>query len=250
MDVAYITNAERLAALQRYDILDTPPDGTFDRVARIAARIFHVPIALVSLVDKDRIWFKAREGLSGVTEIPCAPGLCASVVCQDQTYLVTDALQDPRTRENPLVVGEFGLRFYAAAPLITHDGYRLGTVCVIDREPRPAPKPEELAILEDLAGIVIDQMEVRLAARLTLESLVLAEGGTDNLAHPEALITICAWSKKVRIDGEWVSFEEFLERRFGMRVTHGISREAMRRALLEWKSKSAATSSAEATAAD
>ncbi len=250
MDIAYITSAERLAALQRYDILDTPPDGTFDRVARIAARIFRVPIALVSLVDKDRIWFKAREGLSGVTEIPCAPGLCASVVCQDQTYLVTNALDDPRTRENPLVVGEFGLRFYAAAPLITHDGYRLGTVCVIDREPRPALKPEELAVLEDLAGIVIDQMEVRLAARQTLESLVLAEGGSDNLANPEALITICAWSKKVRIDGEWVSFEEFLERRFGMRVTHGISRDAMRRALLEWKSQSASPPSTQAIAAD
>jgi hypothetical protein len=147
------------------------------------------------------------------------------------------------------VVGEFGLRFYAAAPLITHDRYRLGTVCVIDREPRPALKPEELAILEDLAGIVIDQLEVRLAARQTLESLILAEGGSDNLANPEALITICAWSKKVRIDGEWVSFEEFLERRFGMRVTHGISRDAMRRALLEWKSRSASTAP-QAAAAD
>ncbi len=125
----------RLAALKSYDILDTPPDGTFDRVTALAARIFNTPIALVSLVDEDRIWFKSRYGLDA-DEIPKDPGLCASAIFSPDTYVIRDALSDPRALANPLVAGEFGLRFYAAAPLVTRDGYRLGTLNVIDFEPR------------------------------------------------------------------------------------------------------------------
>lgn len=155
--------AVRLEALRRYDILDTPPDGSFDHVAAVAARLFDVPIAIVSLVDEDRIWFKARHGVD-VEEIGRAPGLCASAILQDDPYVLTDASCDPRSLANPLVAGEFGLRFYAAAPLRTNDGHNLGTLCVIDRKPR-AVSEREIAHLEALAAIVIDQMELRLAAR-------------------------------------------------------------------------------------
>jgi len=155
--------AVRLEALRRYDILDTPPDGSFDHVAAVAARLFDVPIAIVSLVDEDRIWFKARHGVD-VEEIGRAPGLCASAILQDDPYVLTDASCDPRSLANPLVAGEFGLRFYAAAPLRTNDGHNLGTLCVIDRKPR-AVSEREIAHLEGLAAIVIDQMELRLAAR-------------------------------------------------------------------------------------
>jgi two-component sensor histidine kinase len=161
--------AARLAALRRYEILDTPPDGSFDHVAGVAARLFDVPIAIVSLVDEDRIWFKAHHGLD-VEQIDRSPGLCASAILQAEPYVLTDASCDPRSLANPLVAGEFGLRFYVAAPLRTSDGHNLGTLCVIDQKPR-AVTDEQIAQLEALAGIVIDQMELRLAARSAVSEL-------------------------------------------------------------------------------
>lgn len=159
---------ERLAAVRRYDILDTSPDEAFDRVAAIAARLFHVPIAIISIVDRDRIWFKSHHGLD-LEQIGRDPGLCASVILQNDVYSVLDASIDPRTLANPLVAGEFGLRFYAAAPLRTTDGFNLGTICVIDFQPRPALSEIEKATLQDLAAIVMDELELRLAARKTVE---------------------------------------------------------------------------------
>lgn len=158
---------ERLDAVRRYEILDTPPDGAFDRIAALAARFLDVPIATVSIVDRDRIWFKATHGLD-VEETGRDPGLCASVILQDAPYVVRDALKDPRAMENPLVRGELGLRFYAAAPITSRDGYNLGTVNVIDHEPREVDDAE-LATLADLAAVVAEQMELRLEARHTVE---------------------------------------------------------------------------------
>jgi sigma-B regulation protein RsbU (phosphoserine phosphatase) len=157
-----LAEAGRLAAVRRYAILDTPPDGAFDRICALAARFFGVPLASVTIVDEDRIWFKAIQGLD-VVEIPRDPGLCASAVLQDETYVVSDGLVDPRTANNPLVHGELGVRFYAAAPIVTSDGHRLGTVNVIDTKPR-AITEEEMQTLRDLAAIVIDELELRLAA--------------------------------------------------------------------------------------
>lgn len=153
----------RLAAVRRYEILDTPPDGAFDRVAALAARMLRAPIATITLVDEDRIWFKACHGLDGVREVPREPGLCASAILSDDPHIVTDARTDPRTLDNSLVRGSLGLQFYAAAPLVTPDGYRLGTINVIDREPRTI-SDDEVATLRDLAAVVVDEMEVRRAA--------------------------------------------------------------------------------------
>jgi sigma-B regulation protein RsbU (phosphoserine phosphatase) len=155
--------AERLAAVRRYDVLDTPPDGAFDRVTALAARHFGVPISIVSIVDSDRIWFKSRHGVD-VEEIGRDPGLCASAILHERPWIVEDAAADPRTLANPLVAGEFGLRFYAGAPLKTQDGFNLGTLCVIDREPREL-SPDDARTLEDLAAIVVDELELRLSAR-------------------------------------------------------------------------------------
>ena len=156
--------ARRLQALQRYEILDTPPDGAFDRVTALASRIFSMPIVLVSLVDHDRIWFKSRHGLPDVAEISRDPGLCASAILGDDVYVIEDAKNDPRTLSNPLVVGELGLRFYAAAPLQTTDGHNLGTLCLIDKRNRYLNRDQE-AMLRDLAAIVMGEMELRLASR-------------------------------------------------------------------------------------
>ena len=155
---------ERLAAVHRYGVLDTPPDGAFDRITRIASLVLDVPIAIVSLVDHDRIWFKSAHGLDGVEQIDREPGLCASAILADEAWVIEDARRDPRALANPLVAGEFGLQFYAASPLRTHDGYNLGTLCVIDKEPRKLTQ-QQVGVLEDLAAIVVDELELRLAAR-------------------------------------------------------------------------------------
>ncbi|GAA1821827.1 GAF domain-containing protein [Planosporangium flavigriseum] len=155
--------AERLAAVARYEILDAPRDGTFDRIARMAAAIFGTPIATVTIVDADRVWFAACEGLDGVTQVGTEPGLCASAVLTDDLYVVNDASVDARTLDHPLVRGELGLRFYAAAPIVTSDGYRLGTVNVIDQQPHDVT-PEQAQLLEQLAGLVMEHLELRLSA--------------------------------------------------------------------------------------
>jgi GAF domain-containing protein len=155
---------ERLAAVHRYDILDTPKDGAFDRITRLAAAILDMPIAIVTIVDHDRIWFKSAEGLDGVEQIGRDPGLCASAIMSDTAWIVEDAKVDPRTLANPLVAGEFGLRFYAGSALRTTGGHNLGTLCVIDREPRELTA-EQIRVLDDLAALVVDELELRLAAR-------------------------------------------------------------------------------------
>jgi eukaryotic-like serine/threonine-protein kinase len=108
----------RLAAVRRYDVLDTPPDGAFDRITALAARLCHVPISTITIVDEDRIWFKSTHGIE-VDEIGRDPGLCASAVIEFEPYVVTDAATDARAMDNPLVRGELGLRFYVGVPLTT-----------------------------------------------------------------------------------------------------------------------------------
>ncbi len=157
---------ERLNALKRYEILDTPPDGSFDRITSLASKMFNVPIAIITLVDSDRIWFKSAHGLTGVEQLVREPGLCASAIMAEDVTVVEDAKNDERTATNSLVSGDFGLSFYAAAPLKTKDGFNLGTVCLIDKKPRQLSRDEE-SMLSDLSGIVMDEMELRLAARKT-----------------------------------------------------------------------------------
>jgi two-component sensor histidine kinase len=173
--------ADRLAALRRYDILDTPPDGAFDRITALAADLFSVPISIVSLVDHDRIWFKSHHGSHhglAVQQIGRDPGLCASAILQVEPWVLTDARADPRSLANPLVAGKFGLRFYVGAPLRTQDGFNLGTLCVIDREPRPVTE-RQIAHLKHLAAPVMDQMELRLSARRAIADLSQAVAEKD-----------------------------------------------------------------------
>lgn len=162
-DMIPASEPERMAAVRRYDILDTPPDHSFDRLTAIAAKHFDVPISIVTIVDRDRIWFKSKHGLDGVEQIGRDPGLCASAILQNEAWVVENAPEDPRALANPLVAGAFGLRFYAGAPLTTGDGHNLGTLCVIDKEPRSLTG-EDARVLKDLAAIVVDELELRLAA--------------------------------------------------------------------------------------
>ena len=156
-----LNEPERLAALQRYDILDTLPEQEFDDLTHLAAAISGSLIALISLVDQDRQWFKSKFGIDA-TETPRDISFCGHVVMNEETLVVSDATQDDRFADNPLVTGEAGIRFYAGTPLVTSDNYVLGTLCVIDRYPRTLT-PQQLRQLESLSRLVISQLELRLS---------------------------------------------------------------------------------------
>ncbi|MEO6201254.1 MAG: GAF domain-containing serine/threonine-protein kinase [Cryobacterium sp.] len=155
--------AQRLAEVRRYEILDTPPDGAFDRITALAARAFSVPIAVVSIVDHDRIWFKSHPGVE-IDEVGRDAGLCASAILHDEAWVVEDARIDPRALANPLVAGELGAQFYAGVPLRTRSGHNLGTLCVLDYLPRVVTATE-IATLKDLAALVMSELEMRLESR-------------------------------------------------------------------------------------
>ena len=162
--------AQRLAALRSLDILDTPPEERFDRITRLAAALLDMPIALVSLVDADRQWFKSVCGLD-TTQIPRDIAICGHTILKDELFIVSDARADARFADNPLVTGEPHLRFYAARPLRTAQGDRVGTLCVVDRKPRILT-PTQLALLEDLACIA----ETELNSHARDAALRMSEG--------------------------------------------------------------------------
>ena len=155
--------AERLAALHRYEILDTPREPEFDDVARLAADIFEAPIGVVNLIAEGRQWFKAEVGI-GTDELPLDVSICAHAILQQGIFVVPDTTKDERFRCNRLVAGDPGLRFYAGALLQTPEGLPLGTVCVLDTEPRPEGITERQRLtLEVLARQVMSQLELRRA---------------------------------------------------------------------------------------
>jgi PAS domain S-box-containing protein len=155
----------RIAALHGLGILDTPPEERFDRITRIAQQIFNVPIALVSLVDKDRQWFKSCQGL-GVSETPRDISFCGHAILGDGLFVVPDALEDARFADNPLVTSDPKIRFYAGSTLIGKDGQKLGTLCIIDRRARTFTAAG-LQTLSDLARLVERELNERDLAEVT-----------------------------------------------------------------------------------
>jgi anti-sigma regulatory factor (Ser/Thr protein kinase) len=150
----------RLAALRRYRILDTEPEQAFDDLTLLAAQSCGTPIALITLLDEDRQWFKSRLGTSA-TETARSVAFCAHTIQQHDLFVVPDTLADERFRDNPLVVGEPWVRFYMGAPLVTHDGHALGSLCVLDRVPRTLT-PEQQGALAALRRQAVAQLELRL----------------------------------------------------------------------------------------
>lgn len=146
----------RLKTLESLNILDTPPEDRFDRYTRIAAALFDVPIALVSLVDNHRQWFKSSCGLS-VDETPRSISVCGHVILQNEVFVVEDLAEDPRFSDNPLVTNDPKLRFYAGVPLQPLNGYKLGSFCILDYKPREFTDKNK-ADLSDLASMVSDEL--------------------------------------------------------------------------------------------
>jgi GAF domain-containing protein len=161
--------AARLAALDRYALLDTEPEQSFDDIVILAAHICRTPMAMLSLVDDRRQWFKSRFGVQ-VRETPREMSICAHAIQQSELYVVPDTTKDDRFKDNPLVVAEPKIRFYAGAPLVNEEGFALGTVCVLDREPRELDEEQKHA-LQSLARLALGQMELRQNLRLLKEAL-------------------------------------------------------------------------------
>lgn len=157
-------DAQRLEALGSYDVLDSAPEEALDCLTRLARRHFGVPIALVSLVDQKRQWFKSKQGLDAC-ETPREVAFCAHAILSDAPLIVLDATQDARFASNPLVRGAPCIRFYAGAPLITQEGFRLGTFCVIGLAPRQDFTEDDVAVLVDLAKSAMQTLELHKQAK-------------------------------------------------------------------------------------
>jgi GAF domain-containing protein len=155
------TEERRLAALRRYGILDTPPEPQFDHLVELAARVFDMPMALVTFVDEDRQWFKANHGLE-ISQIPLSESFCAVAITQDGVMVIPDATQHEQFHSYPNVLGEPYIRSYAGAPLVTPDGQKLGTFCVIGTEPRSFSDKEQ-ELLASFADMAMAELKVHRA---------------------------------------------------------------------------------------
>ncbi|MBT9488360.1 MAG: PAS domain S-box protein [Rubrivivax sp.] len=210
----------RLAHLRALLVLDTPPEPVFDSIARLASELCGVPVALLSLVDAERQWFKAHVGLPGVNETPRDVAFCAHAIGQDQVFEVPDALQDPRFADNPFVSGAPDIRFYAGAPLVLSSGSRIGTLCVIDRQSRQL-RPDQRLQLQALAQVAVQALEMRrslidraLSVRSAHEQR-LAESET---RHRAMLDTQSELVSQSRADGTLVYVNPAYARHFGLTV--------------------------------
>jgi GAF domain-containing protein len=159
----------RVAALQKYAILDSEPEQAFDDLTLLASYICRTPIALISLIDESRQWFKSRVGIT-ISETPRDIAFCSTAILSSEVMIVPDTLKDDRFRNHPLVVSEPNIRFYAGAPLITEEGFALGTLCVVDRIPREF-SPEQREALKALSRMVLAQLEFRRNLILLREAL-------------------------------------------------------------------------------
>ena len=205
---------ERLNALRRFELLDTQPESIFDDIVKVVAHICDTPIALISLVDENRQWFKARLGLE-TTETLRDHAFCAHAILQQQPLVVSDAAADLRFADNPLVLGMPGIRFYVGIPLPTQDGLAVGTLCAIDVKPRTLSQ-EQLDALSALSRQVMYLFE----ARQTASELARVMG---NMKTIVGLLPICAWCKKIRSElGEWGAIEDFIRKHSDAEFTHGI----------------------------
>ncbi len=176
--------AKRLKVLWQYDVLDTVPEEVFDDLTELAARICEAPIALISLVDEDRQWFKSKIGIT-VNETSRDISFCAHAIKQEDLFIIPDATKDARFAKNPLVISDPKIRFYAGAPLITPDGHALGSLCVIDQVPREL-RLEQQQALRVLSRHVMTQLELRRHAKDLAEAQKAKEATKDELEEVRA----------------------------------------------------------------
>jgi GAF domain-containing protein len=220
----------RLAALESYRVLDTAPEQAYDNIVAIAAAICGTPIATVTLVDATRQWFKSQTGLTS-REGSRDHAFCAHTILDVKVMEVPDAMEDTRFANNPLVTGDPHIRFYASAPLVTPEGLSLGSVCVIDREPRHLTDTQKSA-LERLAHLTMNILELR---RVSAE----LASATANLKTLSGMLPICAWCKEIRDDdGYWQKVETYLAQHTNTEFTHGMCPTCQAKMLADIKQRS------------
>lgn len=208
---------QRLAALKEYRILDTAEEQSFDDIVVLATSICKVPIAMVSLVDESRQWFKARVGVTQ-RQTSRDVAFCAHAILQHEPLIVPNALKDPRFADSTLVTRRPHIRFYAGFPLIDHKGFALGTLCALDRKPRRLSAPQQAA-MSALSRQVMALLELRRVSAHLAEAL-----GKFRTLH--GLLPICAWCKRIRDDeGYWNQVEAYLQSHSDVDFTHGICPE-------------------------
>ncbi len=211
--------AARLEALKDYRILDTDAEQSYDDITFLAAQLCDVPIALISLVDADRQWFKSKVGLD-VSETSRDVSFCAHAILGDHTLVVKDAREDERFRDNALVCSEPNIVFYAGVPLCTPSGARLGSLCVIDQRPRELSSLQ-LRSLETLAHQVVLQLELKRSSDQLAAAL-------QRLDVMEQLIPICSYCKGIRNDqGYWGTVETFIKSHDNVEFSHGVCDDCM-----------------------
>lgn len=215
----YAEESARLKALKDYNILDTPAEQAYDDITALAAFICDVPIALISLVDADRQWFKSKVGLAA-SETTREVSFCAHAILEQGVMVIPDTRLDQRFFDNPLVTCAPDIRFYAGVPLLTPSGYPLGTLCVIDQQPK-ALSVSQCNTLESLARQVVSQMELRRVSTQLAHALEQIKVMAD-------LIPICSYCKGIRDDqGYWSSIEEFMAKHTEVEFTHSVCDRCM-----------------------
>ena len=182
-----VNEAQRLEVLRSLKLLDTAPEERFDRLTRLAKRLFGIPTVLVSLVDADRQWFKSSQGLP-VSETPRSVSFCGHAILSDEILMVPDTLADRRFADNPLVEGEPHIRFYAGCPL-TAGGFRIGTLCLLGPEPRVLDE-DERRLLRDLARMA--EQEIASAQLATMDELTLLSNRRGFMALGRHALSLCA----------------------------------------------------------
>jgi GAF domain-containing protein len=213
--------AERLAALQAYQVLDTAAEAVYDDITGLATYICGVPIAMVSFVDTARQWFKSKIGVAQ-QETPRDVAFCAHAILQSEPLIVRDALKDKRFADSSLVTGEPHIRFYAGFPLVTAQGLALGTLCAVDHKPRQLNSGQKQA-MQTLARQVMALLECRRVSAALAEAL-------DHVKSLQGLLPICAWCKRIRNDqGYWKQVEAFVRENTDAEFTHGICPECLER---------------------
>ena len=175
----------RLAALHDYDILDTPPEEQFDRITRLAKTVLQMPFVLVSLVDRDRQWFKSNQGMR-LSETPRADSFCTYTIRQNEPMIVENALLDGRFSHLPMVIGEPHIRYYIGVPLRTKGGHNIGALCAMDSRVRML-SCEQVAILQDLARLVVDEIELRQLATTDNLTGAMSRGAFHEVANCDLL---------------------------------------------------------------
>jgi GAF domain-containing protein len=228
--------AERLAALKEYRILDTEAEQSYDDITTLAAHICEVPVAMISLVDEARQWFKSRVGTEQ-QQTPREVAFCAHAILQNKPFIVNDATKDRRFAGSALVTGEPHIRFYAGIPLINPEGLALGTLCVVDHQPHQLSAAQQNA-LQALSRQVMALLELRrVSARLA--------NALEQVKTLQELLPICAWCKRIRDDeGYWNQVEAFFHEHTGADFTHGICPQCLEKVQAKWRRKKSATKTA------